>query len=239
MIGLRIWQLAIDALLSLVRDEMFLKIVVWHELGLGRMTGVAIESLTVLGALLRQLLPHIPEVAPKSSSTAAAWFLQPEQQLIESLLTTVIMIVIARHGFNGAWNVQRPACTAVTRSTCFRLADWVVKLLVVGTMIATLIYKSMKGHIIYLLQPCHIQNAILVYLAFNRGQTASKLFHLYSTTLYGAWLALLTPDLRGLDLYGEVTYFFTQHIALVLVPMYFVAVSRFVLSMLALSNHSY
>lgn len=96
---------------------------------------------------------------------------------------------------------------------------------------ATLFYKGSTGRLIYLLQPCHLSNALLLLLTLlPRGsRLATWLFFFNLHTAYGTWMAVLMPDLKNLILPGEVLYFFTQHGMLLALPAVWLVRRRYAL----------
>jgi hypothetical protein len=111
------------------------------------------------------------------------------------------------------------------------LLQWAYSLLCVIAWItgpATVWYKMQNGRTAYLLQPCHLQNFIIMYLTLDGASPfASGLFHFYLCTSYGTLLALATPDLRGLAYPFEMEAFFLQHYVLLALPLVWVARRRY------------
>lgn len=111
-----------------------------------------------------------------------------------------------------------------------------------------------RTRIAYLLQPCHLLNLFLCILSVDsyalNSSWAAPLFHFYLCTMYGAILAVATPDTAGLvsgpnwNCEGmhraegtpcslstwrpfEVESFWAQHITLLALPMVWIARRRF------------
>ena len=111
-----------------------------------------------------------------------------------------------------------------------------------------------RTRIAYLLQPCHLLNLFLCVLSVDsialNSSWAAPLFHFYLCTMYGAILAVATPDTAGLvsgpnlKCEGmhraegtpcslstwrpfEVESFWAQHITLLALPMVWIARRRF------------
>jgi hypothetical protein len=55
----------------------------------------------------------------------------------------------------------------------------------------------------------------------------AQLFSFILCTMYGALLALATPDTRGLDYFLEKEFFYVQHVLLAVLPLVWVARRRF------------
>jgi hypothetical protein len=111
-----------------------------------------------------------------------------------------------------------------------------------------------RTRIAYLLQPCHLLNLFLCVLSVDslalNSSWAAPLFHFYLCTMYGAILAVATPDTAGLvsgpnwNCEGmhrtentpctwsswrpyEVESFWAQHVTLLALPLIWIARRRF------------
>ncbi|KJE90020.1 hypothetical protein CAOG_001402 [Capsaspora owczarzaki ATCC 30864] len=90
-------------------------------------------------------------------------------------------------------------------------------------------YKTVRGHLLFLLQPCHIFSVLLLLLCFWPEKSLKRhvLFHIHIHCLWGALLALVFPDFRDYGMYLEIHFFIMQHLALVIVPLVWVYTGRF------------
>lgn len=107
------------------------------------------------------------------------------------------------------------------------MIDFFLRVVCVMSLILTIGYKAPTGRVAYLFQPCHISNLLLTILCFWKGELAGKFFYFYVCFLYGTVLALVTPDLRGLSMFGELQTFFIQHAMLLILPAVWIATRRY------------
>jgi hypothetical protein len=77
-----------------------------------------------------------------------------------------------------AGRAARDAARARPFDRALSLLNSLLTATAVVTAIATLVYKVPTGRWMYLFQPCHLQNFLLLVLAASRGPTASRLFNL-------------------------------------------------------------
>ena len=56
----------------------------------------------------------------------------------------------------------------------WRVLNVAVKPVVVGVFISTITYKALTDRLLYLLQPCHVLNMMLIYLVFNPGKPLKR-----------------------------------------------------------------
>ena len=181
------------------------------------------------------------------------WYLSPLQQVIESLALLLFLIPFTYALYTKNWKLDIPALPPRTnfaygQYTLNNLVDYTIypalyyggPLLQVAEILLTLaawillpltIYCKILGEmnrIAYLLQPCHLQNGLLCLLSLsNRSSWSRIIYYFYLCTLYGPILALVTPDTKGLDMFGEVTAFYIQHYMLVLLPLIWLVRRRY------------
>lgn len=176
------------------------------------------------------------------------WFVPPGVSafdlLVTSAFTITLSVLLISYGRSQLWQVAIPATvdkaeTAspkslssarnsmtlaglwTARGTFLAGADYLLRFLCVVCACLTIHYKAASGRLIYLLQPCHMSNFLLMVLLFlpRRWTLSSRLFYFNNHCAFGTAMALLTPDLKALIMPGEVTYFFLQHWTLLLLPL--------------------
>lgn len=194
------------------------------------------------------------------------WHLPPEQHLLELLIFNAIFLPLVWWLLQQPVRVEIPALPTELSGARFARArarahhwalvalDGACTALVWVTGLLTVYLKFRPDcmgrlRLAYLVQPCHLSNFILCALSLLTPATAAttRLFEFYLVTVFGALLALATPDVRGLDwmkseaLAGmsaslglgeyldswEKVSFFTQHTLLVVVPAVWIARRRF------------
>uniref|UniRef100_A0A915J8X6 Transmembrane protein 164 n=1 Tax=Romanomermis culicivorax TaxID=13658 RepID=A0A915J8X6_ROMCU len=89
---------------------------------------------------------------------------------------------------------------------------------------AQLGYKLVSKTCIYFLNPCHVTTVIQIVLLLSNPYRNDKfttfLFRVHLYVLSGATIALIFPVLNTLLLPHEVTFYYVQHIAIILMPFY-------------------
>lgn len=193
-----------------------------------------------------------PATVDDSLKVVVKWYLSPQQHILEMLGFHAILLPLVWWLSQQPWIVQVPALPKRTDSSAvwknaqnesvelvyapsrrksggwLKLADGLLTILAWITGPATVWYKAQNGRNAYLLQPCHIQNFVIMYLTLDRSSSfAAALFHFYLCTAYGTLLAIATPDLRGLGLPLEIEAFWVQHFMLILLPLVWVARRRY------------
>jgi hypothetical protein len=71
----------------------------------------------------------------------------------------------------------------------------------------TLVYKLVvPGRLVFLLMPCHIYAAALLFLIFTdrHSRTVQRVAYVTLCLNWGTWLAMGSPDTRDLIMFGEV-----------------------------------
>lgn len=106
------------------------------------------------------------------------------------------------------------AFAPISQNKVLRWLDLALSVMSWFCMLATVWYKTRNGRELYLLQPCHLSNMILVFLTLARSKSYSRLFYFYIGISFGAVLAITNPDTRGLGehphCWYEVEMFFIQ-----------------------------
>ena len=180
----------------------------------GSVTHIMLHDLAVA---LEAALPHMSWDIDGCmvSSLRPCWFLSPLQHVWEFVLVNAVLLpLLAYWTLKHPWRVVVPAATPAERLSAAgkpgsRMDSALAALEVLGaatgvcTLVATVVFKILSHKLMYLLQPCHVLNLALVYLAFSRRSeqkdnpgkvnVPSVVFNVYLHSCYGAWLALLQP----------------------------------------------
>lgn len=91
-------------------------------------------------------------------------------------------------------------------------ASWTEKA-VLGSLVTslgiTLAHKLIRGHALFMLQPCHMSALLLISVMSAPEKMISKvLFNVYLHTQFGGYAALAFPDTRDHRLFLETFNFF-------------------------------
>lgn len=188
----------------------------------------AAARLHAFGDAVRAATPHLGGTYDPNASNTATWFLSPEQHLVEwAIFNCVCAWLLYTQAKRHRWTVLVAADARDPSDSAWVWADRLLAACSISVLCATLVFKYLSNCMIFLLQPCHIQNLALVIFAVSRGRFAGTVFNIYLHCQFGAWLALLGPDTSELLLPGEVFSFFFQHVLLVTAPFYYIARRRF------------
>lgn len=137
-------------------------------------------------------------------------------------------------GSSGGGNKRdtEEACTGAAAKAVLAALDYILRAVTTICFCAIIYYKTaVPKRWAFLLMPCHIQNAFLVYLSFapRRGRVSAFLWAVSLYTYFGTFLALLLPDTRNQEMPLELINFWTQHVALLLLPLVWILRRRYAL----------
>lgn len=127
---------------------------------------------------------------------------------------------------------REEVCTSSAVRTALLVLDYILRALTTICFCAIIYYKTViPNRWGYLLMPCHIQNAILVYLSFapRASRTSAALWTISLYTYFGTFLALALPDTRNQDMPFELINFWTEHVVLLLLPCVWLIRRRYAL----------
>ncbi|KAJ9083810.1 hypothetical protein DSO57_1031019 [Entomophthora muscae] len=94
-----------------------------------------------------------------------------------------------------------------------------------------LVYKGLRSDLISMLQPCHVNLMVLIFiLNFPKKYTLPHfVFNVFTHGIWGTLLAISAPDLRGYDMLLEVENFWFEHYLLLFAPFLLMFTDRYVL----------
>eukprot|EP00164_Ancoracysta_twista_P006261 GFYU01008694.1.p1 GENE.GFYU01008694.1~~GFYU01008694.1.p1 ORF type:complete len:274 (+),score=30.42 GFYU01008694.1:169-990(+) len=170
---------------------------------------------TAVGQWFASLNPDIPVEVDTTGGKACSWFLSPEQHIVEFLLYSLVFLPSAiKSVCNGVWSKKATGELKPTDAM-----DWLLALWLGFSLGAIVVFKWVSDKMVYLVSPCHMLNLALLICCLWRNQFTANLFNIYLHIHWSAWLAILQPDLRNHKLPYEVEVFWSQHFALVVVPV--------------------
>jgi len=188
-------------------------------------------------------------------SDAIFWFLPPAHHAVEWALFHAATLPLLAFFARGPWARAVPALAARVSSAdvwtnrvdeareaavfaagrakaggWLRALDGALSAVAWATGASTIYYKLDKGKPAYLLNPCHLVNFAVMALTLLGGEAGAPLFNFVLCAMYGLIIALVAPDTRGLSrTNGEFEMFFVYHVALLVLPLVWVARRRFTL----------
>ncbi|KAI9277571.1 transmembrane protein [Sporodiniella umbellata] len=170
-----------------------------------------------------------------SNSIEATWYLTPKQHATELLfistgafVSTLYYLAKVLDPGSATWNMLitfRPA-TAPTG------VEHLLALGVFSSFSLTLYHKIVRKNKMFMLQPCHMGAGLLLFTLCNPNKSSiamNLLFNIYLHTQWGGIAALLFPDLRDHELFGETFNFFAEHILILVAPVYMIYSGRYLL----------
>ncbi|KJE90021.1 hypothetical protein CAOG_01402 [Capsaspora owczarzaki ATCC 30864] len=202
---------------------------------------VALDTLTALDEFffepiakhLHSLHPNLPSIADRVTSVQGSWHLSPKQHAIEFVIYNILFALAvwlaAKRLPNWSTLVSETTVPLSSRGWFPRLLDALCTVAMLVFYGSAIYYKTVRGHLLFLLQPCHIFSVLLLLLCFWPEKSLKRhvLFHIHIHCLWGALLALVFPDFRDYGMYLEIHFFIMQHLALVIVPLVWVYTGRF------------
>jgi hypothetical protein len=203
-----------------------------------------------LGGILVMVNPRVPFDASRLASTNdVAWFTPPGQVVQEFLCSLLFLLVPLLLLFmRRVWHVSMPAASKLWEQKDI----WhYVEVFATGVAwfcgVLTFIYKfAIPGRWVFLLQPCHLSNIVLMLLSgehflrthslgsFATGSSSSEsppwthiLLNWHVSMLFSAAIALATPDTSNSTMFFEIPYFYIQHVTLLVLPLVWIQRRRF------------
>jgi hypothetical protein len=188
---------------------------------------------------------------PSDRSTNAFWLVPPAQTAADFFLWTLFFAYLL-------WALPRPRArlwplprsalwleavpasapapmpwsAAGAAQAALFAADMALRAAAWCTAASTLWIKLSTGRGLFLLQPCHLSNALLCALTVvdargRWGGVAARALWVDVLAKYGTMAALIWPDIGPSPVYGERTSFFVQHWVLTLLPAVWLLRRRF------------
>ncbi|CAE7939664.1 tmem164 [Symbiodinium sp. KB8] len=174
------------------------------------------------------------------SSVSFSWYLTPRQHAAElmalNLVVIPLLVWLARRYTRAVGIKARPVDQM---GWPLWLLDQAVHFTGLITLGFTLWYKYEKDAFVFMLQPCHISNTLMIIFWFFPGAKTGKDGKVVENTFinylqafnmdiwFGSLAALLMPDFRNTRLFLEKEMFIIQHGLLVALPFYYMAVRRY------------
>lgn len=187
-------------------------------------------NLTWVGQWVREVAHAMPDGGARNSNEGT-WFLHPEQHLVECAVAVVfVWVLLSRARVRPTGSAPAPA---VGRRS---LLDWAMAggLFVSWAMMCY--WKAISGlprdpdtyeRLWFMLMPCHLLTPVVGLLCIARGRLATLTFNLMLYWMHFPTLGLASPDTRDYKHFGEVEFYWVQHILLFLAPFVLLAERRF------------
>lgn len=166
-------------------------------------------------------------------SIDGSWYLSPKQHAFEFIVINAIMVMCFLHFLRKTYSefsiLMKSKKSKMLPRRAFRVRVFSFSFFV--CLCATIIYKINRYSLIFLLQPCHMNMMLLIFITEILDRD-SKLAHIvFNIILHISWgtlMAIVFPDLRGYDQYLELECFWVEHILLLIIPLYCIYSERFI-----------
>mmetsp|Transcript_45372 Transcript_45372/g.55052 ORF Transcript_45372/g.55052 Transcript_45372/m.55052 type:complete len:335 (-) Transcript_45372:120-1124(-) len=169
---------------------------------------------------------YCKDLEPGKRCMVASWYISPERHVIESVISISIALVLLFLSLKSIVPYPEPpsSITSPPKKHHLRPPPFLrFTTLIFCTLMV--LYKSLSypGKIYLLVMPCNLNWCMAFLLAYcNLGAHASHIICQLWISMAGLTIvAMATPDTSDLTLPGEVTYFFANHVALLLYPIYY------------------
>ncbi|KXS18608.1 hypothetical protein M427DRAFT_53568 [Gonapodya prolifera JEL478] len=187
-----------------------------------------------LAEFFEDMHPNLPTKPDPKDSLSGSWFLHPSRHITEFFAFNAIFIPAALYYNTKAWNrpsFLRDVDSKVATAKRQPIVDGIVFGLSAGSLTLILLHKYYRNSMIYMLQPCHMSCIAMMYFiwANPKKRSTHTYFNIYITIMWGGWLAMLTPDMRGLHLFLEPEVFWAEHILVSVVPLVLAITKRFII----------
>lgn len=194
---------------------------------------------SALDAAVRAMAPRVLPALDASDDTRAFWLTSPAQMGADFLVWTPLLAAVfwalLRDGPARLWRVAVSPAPPSTRGAVQALlaaADAALRVCAWATYAVTLTIKLSMGRAIFLLQPCHVSNALICALTLVDargpwGDWAARALWVDMLAKYGTATALIVADVGPAPVWGETACFFIQHWMLVLLPAVWLLRRRF------------
>ncbi|ORZ16583.1 TMEM164 family-domain-containing protein [Absidia repens] len=170
-----------------------------------------------------------------ADSLGGAWFVSPTQHALEIVFLVPLFTGMTIYFGNRAWGKHTEAYRLLNSKHPVPKAsilERIIVVLMIGSFGITCAHKTVTQTLLFLMQPCHASALLLIIVMvwpFKQAPLIPRLLlNIYYYTLWGTILALIFPDLRDHDMFGEIFNFFLEHLLILIVPMYLISNPRYV-----------
>ncbi|KAF9578555.1 hypothetical protein BGW38_005587 [Lunasporangiospora selenospora] len=189
---------------------------------------------------------EMPKVTDLADTYKGTWYLSPRQHTIEFVCYNVLFFVLFRVGLHlfrkkgSAFYSPRLDQLSHSINANVLAGHWmdkVVLILLCGSYALTVYHKVFGDNFMYLLQPCHVNLLLLIFMMVSppESKVTKMAFNSYLHYIWATILALSSPDTTENGLYLVIENFWIEHYLLLLVPIYLIYSGRFVVFPLSFS----
>ncbi|KAI8100137.1 TMEM164 family-domain-containing protein [Halteromyces radiatus] len=196
-----------------------------------------ISMFQALGGIIKSLSHELPpgHLTDFEDSLRGSWYISPTQHALELCFLVPTFIGVTIYFGNKAWGKNTEAYRLMNSKHDVPKASMLERILLVmmvGSFGITCVHKMATQTLLFLMQPCHASALLLIIVMMwpwkQYPLIPRLLLNTYYYTLWGAILALIFPDLRDHDMFGEVFNFFLEHTLVLILPLYMISNPRYV-----------
>ncbi|KAJ8658901.1 hypothetical protein O0I10_005283 [Lichtheimia ornata] len=184
-----------------------------------------------LERMVRKVAGELPIDTDWSQSIKGSWYVHPRQHGLELVFLASAFGCAASYFFTKALGPGTLNYKLLSSFVPPLPASWTEKAVLgslVGSLGITLAHKLIRGHGLFMLQPCHMSALLLISVMSAPEKMISKvLFNVYLHTQFGGYAALAFPDTRDHRLFLETFNFFAEHILILAAPIYMIYSRRY------------
>ncbi|KAI9305358.1 TMEM164 family-domain-containing protein [Cunninghamella echinulata] len=186
-----------------------------------------------LEAFIKKISVELPEKPNWSDSINGSWYISKKRHALELIFLSSTFAISTYYFYNKAlgpntWN--RYLLNNFIPPNKSTLMEKAVLTSLIGSLGLTLTHKILRKNVLFMLQPCHMSAALLIFtMTYPNKQSPLPhiLFNIYLYTQWGGIAALLFPDLRDHKYLGETFNFFAEHLLILLAPIYMIYSKRY------------
>ncbi|KAI9314566.1 transmembrane protein, partial [Dichotomocladium elegans] len=160
-------------------------------------------------------------------------YITPTHHALEFLTLAPLYLVMTRHFASRALSSPRTLqlLTSTDKRPPRSILEYILLAMLIFSLGMTVFHKVVTGTLLFLMQPCHATAGILILVMCWPNHKypiiPRLLFNICLHTLWGTILALIWPDLRDHDIFGEVFNFFFEHLLILIIPLYMTLTGRY------------
>ncbi|KAJ9074531.1 hypothetical protein DSO57_1005554 [Entomophthora muscae] len=187
-----------------------------------------------VGWFVSSLSRTMPLQADFFKPMQGSWYISPAQHGFELLIVTGIFYLIFLFSIKHVCRPGSPEWKLLAlydNTQPMTLLEKAMSYSALTSWFLILVYKGLRNDLISMLQPCHVNLMVLIFiLNFPKKYTLPHfVFNVFTHGIWGTLLAISAPDLRGYDMLLEVENFWFEHYLLLFAPFLLMFTDRYVL----------
>ncbi|XP_017491443.1 PREDICTED: transmembrane protein 164 [Rhagoletis zephyria] len=156
---------------------------------------------------------------PRTAGPECINYMTNRRRWTESIILSLIFIYLIYWAAKRMDPIIVPSAKEINKPhSAIRLMLMILMTFIFGVEMG---FKFANRNMIYVLNPCHIQTLVQIYLlAAKPSKTTTALFRIQMNNLNGPFLAFLFPEVECRTLHFEQATYWIQHALLYIIPVY-------------------